>query len=233
LQLFASFTDGEGFVSRDAFYQCFQEISEGSNTSESELRPVVEQLYNIFDSDKNGKLDFVELSVGLSVLCAGTRDEKAKSAFSLFDYDGSGSISRQEMERYLTCVFRVVYEIEKQTKDAMGVPPEQLAKITTDQCFDEADLDDDDSLSFEEFKKWYARPSGATTTAKVVRQASDTANNAISLESVKQITGLGSRSVEDVMEMFAEVMSPPPSLSLSLSFSYTLLQLTIHDSLDE
>ena len=171
-QLFASFTDSSGYISRDAFYQAFKEISEGSDTSESELRPVVDQLYKIFDTNHDGRCDFVEVSTGLTVLTAGSRDEKARSAFALFDYDGSGSISRDEMERYLTCVFRVVYEIEKQTKDAMGVPPEKLAKITTDQCFAEADLDEDDSLSFEEFKKWYSRPSGSSdkTAAKVVRQ---------------------------------------------------------------
>ena len=172
IQLFASFTDSSGYISREAFYQAFKEISEGSETSEKDLKPVVDQLYSIFDTNQDGRCDFVEVSTGLTVLTAGSRDEKARSAFALFDYDGSGSISRDEMERYLTCVFRVVYEIESQTKDAMGVAPEKLAKITTDQCFAEADLDEDDSLSFEEFKKWYSRPSGSSekSTSNVVHQ---------------------------------------------------------------
>ena len=54
-------------------------------------------LYDIFDSDKNGAVDFTELSSGLSVLCSGDLVDKAEAAFKLYDYNGDGVISMEEM----------------------------------------------------------------------------------------------------------------------------------------
>ena len=64
------------------------------------------RLFEIFDESRNGVVDARELASG-SILCSGTRDEKVRSAFSLFDYNGDGFITLDEMTRYLTSVFRV------------------------------------------------------------------------------------------------------------------------------
>ena len=69
-----------------------------------------------------------------------------KAAFALFDANGDLSISRSEMQLYLTSVFRVLYEIQPRLKQQIGVGPETLGAVTADQAFDEADLDDDGSI---------------------------------------------------------------------------------------
>ena len=101
-----------------------------------------------------------ELASGLSVLCAGHRDDKAQAAFALFDENGDGFISVEEMSRYMTSVFKVLYETQPETAQAIGVGPEELAAVTTEQCFDEADLNHDGRLSFDEFKRWYSKSGG-------------------------------------------------------------------------
>jgi hypothetical protein len=42
-------------------------------------------------------VDFTELASGLSALCSGSREEKARSAFALYDVDDSGTIDLDEM----------------------------------------------------------------------------------------------------------------------------------------
>ena len=42
-------------------------------------------------------MDFTELASGLSALCSGSREEKARSAFALYDVDDSGTIDLDEM----------------------------------------------------------------------------------------------------------------------------------------
>jgi hypothetical protein len=91
------------------------------------------------------------------VLCKGSRTEKNESAFALYDCGGSGYISLEEMTRYLTSVYRIVYETQPETGDRLSVGPEELAAVTAEQAFKDADLNHDGKLSLEEFKAWYSK----------------------------------------------------------------------------
>ena len=108
-------------------------------------------MFDLFDMDGNGVVDFSELASGLSVLCGGSRDDKAKAAFSLFDYNGDGYISLEEMTRYLASVFKVMYETQP-VRLSKWVSAEDLATVTAEQAFEDADLNHDGRLSFEEFQ---------------------------------------------------------------------------------
>ena len=48
-----------------------------SSENKDKVRLVLGRLYDIFDTDGNGVVDFTELSTGLTVLCGGQRDEGA------------------------------------------------------------------------------------------------------------------------------------------------------------
>ena len=82
------------------------------NVDPDRLQVILDRMFDLFDTDGNGVVDFSELASGLSVLCGGSRDDKAKAAFSLFDYNGDGYISLEEMTRYLASVFKVMYETQ-------------------------------------------------------------------------------------------------------------------------
>ena len=52
----------------------------------------------------------------------------------------------------MASVFRVTYETSTGTREKIGVSPDELAQVTAQQCFEDADLNLDGKLSFEEFK---------------------------------------------------------------------------------
>jgi len=76
-------------------------------------------------------------------------------AFSLYDTNGDGLISVDEMATYLESLFLMM--------ETTGNTPEgqQAIKIRARQaaikCFQEADLNNDGHVNFEEFKQWYAQ----------------------------------------------------------------------------
>ena len=80
---------------RDAFNGCFNSIIEqnGGQTVKIQNAPQVLAVSLFIDQDGNNAVDFSELASGLSVLCGGSRDEKAEAAFALYDYNGDGYIS--------------------------------------------------------------------------------------------------------------------------------------------
>ena len=80
----------------------------------------------------------------------------------------------------------------------MGVSAEDLATVTAEQAFEDADLNHDGRLSFEEFQKWYGQPSGQS-----VQEVIDAAPAWVSLKEVRRLTSLEQYDVEDVFEEFA------------------------------
>lgn len=118
------------------------------------------RLFSVFDKDKNGKIDFKEFVVGLSVCCRGTLGERIKFLFRVFDVDGDGTISREEMRQILTATSSLRTELGgnqvcfKQsrlfllTKTQDGVNPEDyISKV-----FSQFDSDHNNALDLAEFK---------------------------------------------------------------------------------
>ena len=85
----------------------------------------------------------------------------------------------------------------------MGVSSEELARVTAEQAFVEADLDQDGRISLEEFKLWYAQPGGA---AGFVKQGGRTEEvpSWLTLAEARRLTNLGTQDVSDVMWMFID-----------------------------
>merc|ERR1711924_341187 len=99
---------------------------------------------------------------GVSLLSTGSEEDKIHAVFDVFDENGDGVISMDEMYKFLTSVFKVVL-----TPNVMGVmntmgvqveSPEDLASVTALECFKTADLNHDGKLSVSEFKSWFYAP---------------------------------------------------------------------------
>lgn len=163
-EIFANRCSEDGTLSREAFEECFEQLVDEQYKNDeanlTRLRLILNRLFVIFDEDHNGTVDFCELCSGLSVLCGGSREEKVRAAFSLYDLNQDGFISLDEMVRYLASVFKVLYETSPGTDEKLGVQPEELATITAEQCFLEADLNEDGKLSFDAFVIWYSKSAG-------------------------------------------------------------------------
>lgn len=158
LEIFAEAAPS-GELTFAAFKKCFDQIIRLAGGHESteerqEADAMIRRLFRVFDTDSSNTVDFGELASGLSVLSGSSMDDKVRAAFQLYDINGDGYITQEEMINYMTSIFKVMYETTDSTKTKMGVSPEELAQATAEQCFKEADLNGDNKLSFEEFKKW-------------------------------------------------------------------------------
>lgn len=58
-----------------------------------------------------GRVYSPDVKSGLSILCGGDMHDKAESTFALYDLNGDGFISKDEMVSYLSNVFRVPWSI--------------------------------------------------------------------------------------------------------------------------
>ena len=107
-----------------------------------------EYVFEVFDVNKNGTIDFKEFICALSITSRGTLDEKLKctflatprllfskvlhvlGAFQLYDIDKNGKITYQEM-------LQIVQSIYKMTGEMVKLPPDEDTpeKVLTDLVF--------------------------------------------------------------------------------------------------
>ena len=133
-----------------------------------------------------------------------TAEQKAEAAFALYDFNGDGFISLEEMTRYLASVFNVMYATQAGVAAQMGVPSEELARVTAIEAFAEADVNHDGKLSYEEFTAWYsANNEDSDDSDPETTSAEESSLSWVSLPEVRRLTHLEKHGVEEVFEEFA------------------------------
>ena len=115
-------------------------IDEFMSLPELQQNPLVRRVIDLFDTDRNGEIDFREFVHGLSQFTVKGADKASKLefAFKVYDIDRDGFISNGELFQVLKMM------VGTNLKD------DQLQQIV-DKTIQFADKNGDGKLSFEEF----------------------------------------------------------------------------------
>jgi Ca2+-binding EF-hand superfamily protein len=131
--------DGNGGVSAEELGQVMRSL--GQSPNETDLRDMIKEV----DVDLSGTIDFEEFKA-LMVSQQGDRKSRLKLAFSVFDENGSGQITRDELHGVMS---------------QFGLTDQEL-----DEIIKEVDHDGDASIDFEEFCNLVSDESEITTGYK-------------------------------------------------------------------
>ncbi|XP_010883211.1 recoverin [Esox lucius] len=75
---------------------------------ESEAKAYAQHVFRSFDTNEDGTLDFKEYIIALHMTSSGTMSRKLEWAFSLFDVDKNGYITKAEVENICQAIFKLI-----------------------------------------------------------------------------------------------------------------------------
>ncbi|EDV27444.1 Neuronal calcium sensor 1 [Trichoplax sp. H2] len=129
-----------GQLKQDEFQQIYEQFFPSGDVSK-----FASFVFNVFDTDKNHFITFAEFLTALSITSRGTVDEKLDWAFSLYDIDHDGFITREEMTAIIDAIYCMVGSTDEMPADD-NTPEKRVNRI-----FSQMDKDNDGRISRDEF----------------------------------------------------------------------------------
>ncbi|UJR31684.1 hypothetical protein I4U23_019165 [Adineta vaga] len=139
-------------------YRSFKQDCPGGNVSEERLREIYLQLFpqgnslkythllfSIIDRNHKGTFTFDDYILTLSVLCRGTIDEKLRWIFRLYDFNGDGQLTRENITEVIFAFYDLL---------GTSVQPrveEQDVQEHIDKIFERIDPMQTEEITLEDF----------------------------------------------------------------------------------
>ncbi|KAH3757104.1 calcium-binding protein [Pelomyxa schiedti] len=105
-------------------------------------------IFRVFDENRDGMINFREFACALSVMTRGNPDEKLEFAFQMYDLDGNGFISQDEMTKILQSFYKLVGPLVTFSGRKYDSPAQLVQEF-----FDQMDANHDGQISLEEYKE--------------------------------------------------------------------------------
>lgn len=128
-----------GKLSPEKFVQMYAKFFPSGNSE-----AFCEHVFRIFDTDKNGVIEFREFLLAIDVSSGNSPKKKLEWAFKVYDVNGNGEISRDEMEEVVGALFKM--QFSQNVDDLKAKVAEKSAQI-----FAAMDSDKDGTITQEEF----------------------------------------------------------------------------------
>ncbi|KAJ1959894.1 Calcium-binding protein NCS-1 [Dispira parvispora] len=131
-----------GTLDRNEFRKIYKQFFPFGDSSE-----FADYVFQVFDVNSNGQIDFKEFIVALSTSCRGETEDKLNWTFRLYDINQDGFITYEEM----LCIVEALY---KMVGTMVTLPPdEDTPEKRVKKLFDAMDTNRDGKVSLEEFKE--------------------------------------------------------------------------------
>ncbi|XP_005933794.1 recoverin [Haplochromis burtoni] len=131
-----------GRISKEEFQTIYSKFF-----PESDANTYAQHVFRSFDTNDDGTLDFKEYIIALHMTSTGKTTRKLEWAFSLFDVDKNGYITKSEVSEICTAIFKLIpkEEMEKLPED------ENTAQKRADKLWNYFDKGDNDRIAEGEF----------------------------------------------------------------------------------
>jgi len=149
-------SDGNGYISREAF------VDSVASTSHPELAGMI---FDVFDKDGNGTMDLREYLIMCGMTRAGSVEQRLAASFELFDENGDGVISKDEVRAILKMLVQQKMAIasfqktgKKHSASSQVLDTKTLMSIdrVVDLTFAKVDTDHNGTIDKEEFVQGFA-----------------------------------------------------------------------------
>jgi len=141
---------------------------------------LVQGLFQAFDENQDGHLDFKELSCGVSAACRGPEMERQKFCFKIFDRDRNGYLCMSEVSTMLEAMVQIQQHSNLSAphnvsnSSLIRTQPVKISeselKAKVDEAMKELMMDDKDKISLEDFLVWTVGSSLAQEFATLLFQ---------------------------------------------------------------
>ncbi|KAI1305786.1 Kv channel-interacting protein 4 [Halotydeus destructor] len=129
-----------GLVKEETFKSIYaQFFPRGADSSQ-----YAHYVFNTFDPDRTGGVTFTDFVVGLSVLARGSVQDKLRWAFSLYDLNGDGVLTKDELTKIVNAIYDLMGRVDWFSDDL-------TTRDHVDKVFQKLDVNKNGEITMEEF----------------------------------------------------------------------------------